>query len=70
MLLIAVRRFVFGAIVFVLVVIVFDCNVTDRLGMSAQVSYDLVSSASIGRPGNFPGQPGAITVARRSSGLS
>jgi hypothetical protein len=40
-------------------VIIFDYNVTDRLSVSAQLSYDHVSSASIDRLSKFPEQSGA-----------
>jgi hypothetical protein len=40
-------------------VIVLDYNVTDRLSTSAQLSYDMVSSASIDRLSRYPEQSGA-----------
>jgi hypothetical protein len=40
-------------------VIIFDYNVTDRLSINGDFSYDYVSSASIDRLNNFPQQSGA-----------
>ncbi|MEZ6187156.1 MAG: DUF3570 domain-containing protein [Planctomycetota bacterium] len=40
-------------------VVVIDYNVTDRLAVGAQLSYDYVSSASIERLSNYPEQSGA-----------
>src|SRR5688500_18654786 len=40
-------------------IVILDYNVTDRLALTATLSYDLVSSASIDRLSRYPEQSGA-----------